>query len=419
MNWTQATFAIPGACVGKTVKGVVFGEKNGYARLARELDSAIVAPAPALSFTGLRLYFDTLSKTAGWDWRKPSQVAEFGWSAYPAARWFRDGVQIPGATDLSYTWTDQDAGRLIHAELTFTRLGYLPRVGTTSKGLLPGSKVLTLGNPSFTGDNQAGSYLKANTVSGLEVGTTLAFQWLRNGQAITGQNTDTYLVTPQDERQVISLSVTVTGDGFTPVTKNSAGVTIKNPIPINAPGQDAGVVSPTKLEVSLSGSGQVGTSVLAITSTVGVSKPITFEWFRDGVEISGANQQNYVLTKSDLNKVISVRAFVVDVHGKFLASTSSPLRVTDLSSTLFSPVKPVIIGKFKTGTLVSTQLSSWGVGVRYSYQWLIDGKAILGANKKAYTIQTKDKGKSISLKVSGVSSNGDTRSLVSTSKKIG
>ncbi len=429
MNWKNQSFAIPGECVGTTVRGIVFGEKTGFSRLAYSVESAIVAPAPAVRVTGLRLSWNLLTNTASLDYASVRYSNVALWSGSPTARWFRDGVEIPGATDVNYSWTDQDAGRLLHAEYTFSRLGYMPRVGTTPKGLLPGSKVLIPSVPSFTGDNQTGSLLKITPMSDIEAGVTWAFQWLRNGQAITGQNSDTYLVASQDAGQAISFRVTATKDGFSPVTKDSVGVTIRNstPIstpgqntgPINTPGQNPGAVPPTKLEVSLSGSGQVGTSLLAITSTVGVSKSITFEWFRDGVQISVGDKQNYILTKSDLNRVISVRAFVVDDYRKFLESTSQLIRVTDLSNSRFTPVKPVIVGKFKTGTLVSTQMSSWGVGVRYSYQWLRDGKAIVGASGKTYLVQTKDKGRMISLKVTGVSSNGDTRGLVSTSKKIG
>jgi len=61
-----------------------------------------------------------------------------------------------------------------------------------------------------------------------------------------------------------------------------------------------------------------------------------------------------------------------------------------------------VSGTFKKGKTVKAVISNKEVtGAKYTYQWLRGGKAIKGATKEKYKLTAKDKGKKISVKVTG------------------
>jgi hypothetical protein len=52
-------------------------------------------------------------------------------------------------------------------------------------------------------------------------GSTLSFQWLRDGQEIPGMIDDTYLITQADSGHELSFRVTATKPGFTDLSVTS------------------------------------------------------------------------------------------------------------------------------------------------------------------------------------------------------
>jgi hypothetical protein len=323
---------------------------------------------------------------------------------------------IKGANDQSYNWTALDSGRFIYAQYTFSKPGYYSVTKNTPKGQLPGTKVLIVGEPGVIGNNQVGETLSFRAINEIEAGAALAFQWLRNGQPISGQNSDSYLLRPVDAGQIVSLSITVSKDGFSPVTKNSAGLVVKN---LNSsPLPSPGVAQGASLGVEIYGSSQVGTLLVAKTSQTGAIKSIRYFWHRDGIEIDGAASSSYLLTNLDAGKSISVKVIATDDSGKILTSVSKVLKIDAILGLHFSPAKPVISGKPKVGQLLTHEMPSWGVGVSYRFQWQKNGKSIPGATNRQYRVQAKDRASKISLKVFGSTSSGFSSVTISNSVAI-
>ena len=63
---------------------------------------------------------------------------------------------------------------------------------------------------------------------------------------------------------------------------------------------------------------------------------------------------------------------------------------------------PTIKGKAVVGKKLTAKPGSWSpAGVTFTYQWLRNGKAISGATGVKYKLKNKDKGKKISVRVTG------------------
>jgi len=63
---------------------------------------------------------------------------------------------------------------------------------------------------------------------------------------------------------------------------------------------------------------------------------------------------------------------------------------------------PSISGRVRVGSTVRVRHGTWGPGaVKLSYRWLRNGKAIRGATGAKYRLAAKDRGKRISVRVTG------------------
>lgn len=86
---------------------------------------------------------------------------------------------------------------------------------------------------------------------------------------------------------------------------------------------------------------------------------------------------------------------------------------------VISPATPKISGTAKVGKTLKAKPGTWKpTEVKVSYQWLRNGKAIKGANKASYKLTRADRGKKISVKVTGKLAGASTVGKTSSSKKI-
>ncbi|MFZ2502358.1 MAG: Ig-like domain repeat protein, partial [Nocardioides sp.] len=156
------------------------------------------------------------------------------WSngATTSIEWLRDGVAIAGATATSYVVTTDDVGHEISARVTATKLGF--QSATADSNVIMGLGVITPTTaPSVTGALTVGSTLTLNP--GVWPNTpTLTRQWLRNGVAIAGATSLTYVLTVADAGALISArvsasapnasgSATTTGQRVAKLTSKTVG----------------------------------------------------------------------------------------------------------------------------------------------------------------------------------------------------
>ena len=93
---------------------------------------------------------------------------------------------------------------------------FTPRAETTALSPIPNAPT-----PTVTGDARVGKVLTANPGT-WTTGTTLRYQWYRSGLAIRDATLPTYTATSTDRHRVLTVQVTGSNSGYTPVTKTSA-----------------------------------------------------------------------------------------------------------------------------------------------------------------------------------------------------
>ena len=163
--------------------------------------------------------------------------------------------------------------------------------------------------------------------------------------------------------------------------------------PAAAPEITAGVVTVT-------GKAKVGSTLTAHTSGW---KPTTatlaYRWLNNGKAISSATKPTYKLAKSDAGDKISVRVTASAAGAQPVSVTSSSI-TAKLAFT--SKPTPKISGTAKVGKTLKVTAGTWKPsGVHLSYRWYRNGVAVSNATKTSYKLHSADKGKTITVKVTG------------------
>ena len=135
-------------------------------------------------------------------------------------QWLRNGSSISSATKTSYSMKADDVNQYLSVRVTLTKTGYVPTTVTSSTVVVTAGTLTKTTTPIVSGSALVGKTLTA-TVGSWDSGTKLTYQWLRNGDAISGATTKTYKLSASDLGTAISFSVTATKPGYIPVTRVS------------------------------------------------------------------------------------------------------------------------------------------------------------------------------------------------------
>ncbi|MDR1799612.1 MAG: FG-GAP-like repeat-containing protein [Bifidobacteriaceae bacterium] len=137
--------------------------------------------------------------------------------------WYRGATAV--GTGLNYTLSEADRGLEVtvraHATYTAEYGTYLPGDGQSGAvGLM------AYGTVSITGTAKVGSTVTAVTGAWAPAPITFAYQWKRDGVAITGATQQTYTPVAADAGHTLMVTVTGTRTNFTSFAVTSAGVTV-------------------------------------------------------------------------------------------------------------------------------------------------------------------------------------------------
>lgn len=250
---------------------------------------------------------------------------------------------------------------------------------------------------AISGSGRVGTPLTITTPPSWNFGgaVTTTYQWLRNGVAIGGETGTIYTLTAADLAKNITVKATGTRPGY--ITGTSTSNTIVG-ISGNAP------VAVT--EVSISGTGKVGTSLTA-TPPDWDSGPTTttYQWQRDGLNIGGATTTTYAVTASDVGKALTVRA--TGTRAGYDPGASVSNTITGLLGDAPNATTDVSISGInnKVGTTLTLTAPTWNTtGVATTYQWFRDATAITGATGGTYKLLDADVGHSVTVRATGAKS---------------
>lgn len=247
------------------------------------------------------------------------------------------------------------------------------------------------GIPVVSGTPRVGETLSVDPGTWRPSDATLSYQWMRRDEEIPGATAPRYTLTGADIDGMIFVRITGTMSGRKPgVITSLAAVEV-------AKGSFA-----TKPKPTISGTAKVGTKLTVKTGTW-KPKPSSFayQWYRGDTKIKGATKSSYTLASGDRGKAISVRVTAKKTGYTSASKTSSATKKVS-SGAFTKAATPVICGTMKVGKKLTIKVGTWKPKPSsYAYQWYRDGKKIKGATKSSYTLAKADKGKRITVKVTG------------------
>lgn len=151
------------------------------------------------------------------------------WSPAPASygyQWLRDGAPIPGATGRTRVLTAADAGHLVSVRVTGAKAEHESAAGT-APAVRVGRAFTRTPRPGIDGAARKGKRLTAKPGRWRPGGARFAYQWLRAGTPIPGATKRRYRVTAADVGRRITVRVTGSKPGYTPVSRTSAAVKVR------------------------------------------------------------------------------------------------------------------------------------------------------------------------------------------------
>ena len=239
---------------------------------------------------------------------------------------------------------------------------------------------------------------KTLSISGLPTGTTLSYQWLRNGNPISGAVGAQYVLKTADAGAKISVRVTSSSAGYVDATETSA------------PSAKVLRTFTKTTTPTISGTAKVGSKLTAKVAAWSPSASFKYQWYSNGTAIAGATKSTYTPTRWQAGTRITV---------KVTGSRSGYLTVAKTSWGKTVPLLTLRVDRSRLngptrvgGTLVVTAGASHPVSTVKSYQWYANGSAISGATKSTYKLTVKEKGKRLTVKVTYRATGYATKSVV-------
>lgn len=198
-------------------------------------------------------------------------------------------------------------------------------------------------------------------------GSSLSYQWQRDGQAIAGA-TGTSYTTPvlQMADHGAKYQVVVTGPNSA-VTSAAAALTV-TPIALNLT---------TQPQAQSAKDGEVVSFDVAATG----SAPIQYQWQRDGVAIPGADKATYTTSALALADNAAVFKVVLTNPAGTVSSQDAKLTVTAVAPRIVSAPEAVTT---IDGASVTFKVTAAG-SAPLAYQWLRNGSPLSGATDPSYT----------------------------------
>jgi uncharacterized repeat protein (TIGR02543 family) len=251
------------------------------------------------------------------------------------------------------------------------------------------STFVTTPVPTITGTPAVGQMLTADVGTWSPTPGSFTYVWKRGGTPIINATSSTYTVKSGDFGQTITVTVTAVKVGYTSSVQTSSATETVLAGPF--------VVAPLP---TISGTMTAGQRLSVVPGTWSPSAAFSYVWKRDTAVISGATKNNYVLGASDIGKKITV-----EVRGSrtgFITVTRESLETTAVVGAAFvtSPT-PTLSGTLAVGQRLTTVVGTWSPSATLTYVWKRDTDVIGGATKSSYVLTAADRGKKITVIVSG------------------
>ena len=275
-------------------------------------------------------------------------------------QWFFEGVAITNATSATYTI----------APLTALNAGnYTVKVtGSCGPTVTSVDATLTLTQETLIATQPAASTTlcvgQPLTLSVIATGTNIAYQWFRGTTSLAGATNSTFSIGAVSPTNAGDYTVVISNPCQT-ITSSIATV-IVNELPVIT-------------------TQPVGTTVCEgqglNLSVVATGTNLTYQWFKDGVALSGATAATYSNTAVAL---VDAGSYTVTVSGACAPSASSAAAVVIVNQTVSITQQPLASTTLCVGQPLSLSVSATGTNI--TYQWFRGTTSLAGATNSTFSI---------------------------------
>ena len=325
----------------------------------------------------------------------------------PTYQWKKNGVDIAGATTATYTLSTPVNGDVISVVMVSNN-------SCQSTNISNSNSITLVVNPSVTPTvsiTSSGNTICAGasvqfTSSIINGGTTPTYQWKKNGVNISGATSATYSNSALVNGDVITLQM------ISNATCASASTVLSNAITMIV----STAVTPSVSIVADATTVCANTAVnFTATPTNGGTTP-TYQWKKNGVNITGATSSTYTLTSPTNNDAIAV---VMTSNASCTSTTvanSNTVTITVTSGLTPSVSIAADATSICSGTTVNFTSTPTNGGTTPTYQWKKNGVNIAGATSATYALTSPMNGDIISLVMT--SNAGCTSTPTATSNSV-
>ncbi len=291
-------------------------------------------------------------------------------------QWYKNGVAISGATNASYqtpTLSASDNGNTYYCHITNCSGSNSMNTNTvvlTVTSTCTGASIATQpSNQSTTVGNTVTFSISVNGTA------PFTYQWYKNGVAISGAMNYFYTtpsLTLSDNGNTYYCYVT-NCSGNNSTTSNTATLTVTNTC--NAVSI---ATQPTNQSATVG-----GTATFSVTANG--TAPFTYQWYKNGVAISGATNNSYttpMLSISDNGNYYY--CIVTNCNGSYNATSNNATLTVVSSCTAVSMVSQTNSQYTTVGGTATFAVTVTGTAP-FTYQWYKNGTIISGANSSSYT----------------------------------
>jgi hypothetical protein len=324
-----------------------------------------------------------------------------------AYQWLLDGSPIAGATNATYTPTDNQAGHVLSVRVTFANAGDMPVTVTSDAQTVAPPMAMDIqvsvdGLVWVDGNSSDFAYSGQTVtaeVTGAPAGARLTYQWMLNGSPIVGATEQAYTPIPKDDGSILTVEVSASASGYAAETVVSSQYVVREATVRPGTVSSLGVVTagePASVEIS---------NIPAADSAGFPQSPdVAYQWVLDGIEMIGVTSSTYTPTADQVGHSLSLVVC-------FSEDSDSPACITIPATPVMPSTKPSTsvsasiempyIGPFYAGETVTVVASSLTPSdATLTYQWIRDFYIpIVGATSSTYTLTPDDVGHVISVRV--------------------
>ena len=242
--------------------------------------------------------------------------------------------------------------------------------------------------PAIAGSARVGLTLKLVRGTWVPSGATVNQRWMRDGKSIAGATGESYTLTAADVGHAITVRVRSTlGVSSVVKTSDETTDTVKG-------------IFPTP-RAKVTGSYTYGST---LTGAAGTGFPagtkFSYQWQRDGKNISGASGATYKLKAADVGHDVRVRVQASQA-GWITDYTHSSAKEVQPAAFTTTP-RPTFDGITRVGGTLSVVTGAWSpAATSFSYLWYRSGTKIAGQTKSSYKLTDADLGETIKVRVTG------------------